>query len=82
MPTLKEAVESGRRWRFRNSCDWHPPGPIGGFWQTEIAITDDFEIEPEPEKPRGSLEMETLGAILAVLREIKHEIRRSNGQED
>jgi len=48
MSTLKEAVESGRRWRFRNTFDWHPPGPIGGFWQTEIAILDDFEIEPEP----------------------------------
>ncbi len=62
MPTLKEAVESGRRWRWtgyagEGSADrsWQGPwvGKAGGLmFSVETMFADTFELEPEPEKPR------------------------------
>jgi hypothetical protein len=68
MATLKEAVESGRRWRhpeysrgrWEQPGSWQPQGvparPDFSKYETEvlmptrIAISDDFEIEPEPSR--------------------------------
>lgn len=54
MATLKEAVESGRRWRYRPYAEgnavWYGPGtdPLAGkMWTTIEAASSDFEIEPE-----------------------------------
>lgn len=48
MATLKEAVESGRRWKcITNSDDaWFGPGPEGN-WPASLAIRDDWIIEPD-----------------------------------
>jgi len=60
MVTLKEAVESGRRWRYNGGVEavtrWFG-GDTERFddswrWTTAEATSSDFEIEPEPEKPR------------------------------
>jgi len=50
--TLKEAVESGRRWRHSSWYQWAGPGAIAahGVLIGE-AVSSDFEIEPELEKP-------------------------------
>lgn len=55
--TLKEAVESGRRWRLktRHYLDggWFGPNePCEARLTPKEALSSDFEIEPEPEKPR------------------------------
>jgi len=61
MPTLKEAVESGRRWRWANYVDgsvthrWQGPGigEAGGLMFSVLqTLGNNFEIEPEPERPR------------------------------
>lgn len=58
MSTLKEAIESGRRWRLKSSTtihgtQWFAPGEYVLLTLTPSeAISNDFEIEPEPEKPR------------------------------
>jgi len=64
MADLKTAVESGRRWRHKS---WRPSlWAIRSVWinsdgttsktlvplDAREAISSDFEIEPEPEKPR------------------------------
>lgn len=51
MATLREAVESGRRWRWKGG-EWEGPGESINAWTTHTAISSDFEIEPEPEKLR------------------------------
>jgi hypothetical protein len=52
MLTLKQAVESGRRWRHPVwDMGWRGPG-VSGTYPIDTAISSDFEIEPEPEKPR------------------------------
>jgi hypothetical protein len=49
---LKTAVESGRRWRHPVwDMGWRGPG-VSGTYPIDTAISSDFEIEPEPEKPR------------------------------
>ncbi len=63
MPTLKEAVESGRRWRYNDGVTrsmWHDASETAQVaeyprWKTSEAISSDFELEPEPEKPREYL---------------------------
>jgi hypothetical protein len=53
--TLKEAVESGRRWRHKDwAAFWGPSiDDAGGIdFSVREALSSDFEIEPEPEKPR------------------------------
>jgi hypothetical protein len=50
--SLREAVESGRRWRHRTWSEWRGPSHRFGVIATHEAISSDFEIEPEPEKPR------------------------------
>ncbi len=60
MATLKEAVESGRRWRLDEWMQkrdrgpiWYGPGADSScLLRPEDALRTDFEIEPEPEKPR------------------------------
>jgi hypothetical protein len=61
MATLREAVESGRRWRFKSSAYWHTPAPGSREWDlspaawarlSEMVEGEECEIEPEPEKPR------------------------------
>jgi hypothetical protein len=57
MATLKEAVESGRRWRWANrdgavTHRWQGPGigEAGGLMFSVIqTLGNNFEIEPEPE---------------------------------
>ncbi len=53
---LKTAVESGRRWRWRYATGdawsrWYI-GPSDTWFIATQALYSDFEIEPEPEKPR------------------------------
>ncbi len=63
MSTLKECVESGRRWRLGpnmsngKTSPWLGPGIANNFDAdlrilVSDAVASDFEIEPEPEKPR------------------------------
>ncbi len=53
---LRTAVESGRRYRYPGNTEWRGPGrdnpPILGT-SLQLALDDCWEIEPEPEKPRG-----------------------------
>jgi hypothetical protein len=55
MPTLKEAVESGRRYRYPGNTEWRGPGkanpPTLGT-SLHLALDDCWQLEPEPEKPR------------------------------
>ncbi len=55
MATLREAVESGRRWRHKSFSCWLGPGfenDVAPDFTAREALSSDFEIEPEPEKPR------------------------------
>lgn len=54
--TLKEAIDSGRRWKHRTEGYWRDAGfpapETHALWSTSLAISSEFEIEPEPKKPR------------------------------
>lgn len=58
MSTLKEAIESGRRYRLtppgmEPQNVWFGPGHDGRLhFSSQQALCSDFEIEPEPEKLR------------------------------
>ncbi len=56
MSTLREAVESGRRWRHPDvGIGWFGPGVAHAEIAAigiRTALSSCYEIEPEPEKPR------------------------------
>jgi hypothetical protein len=57
MATLQETVSSGRRWRYVDetfpSMIWRDREELRACsWTTYQALSNNFEIEPEPEKPR------------------------------